>query len=120
MEEKQYICTQDSKGKPTYREATEEELAAMQPQPLTWHYAECPLRITFSDEVKATWLRKHQEDDILDNHPSIRAILKYMKSLGNKRVTENAETHIYLEEIYPEHRAIIEAEGAIIETKPII
>ena len=117
--EKQYICYQKS-GKPAFREATEEELAKMQPHPIEWHYAECPLRITFSDEVKATWLRKHQEDNILDNHPNIRAILKYMKSLGNKRVAENGETHIYLEEIYPEHRAIIEAEGAIIETKPII
>lgn len=91
---------------------------ALQTEPMIWHYDECPIRITISDDVKQIWLRKYQEDDILDNNPEINGIFQYMKSLRKKRIAENGQTHIYLEEIYPEHRAIIESNGAIIETKP--
>ena len=118
MATKQYISYQKD-GKPAYREATPEELASMQPEPLTWHYSECPIRITIPDEVRKEWLKKNQEDDILGIYPDISAILKYMKGLGKKRVILNGAIHIYLEEIYPEHRAVIEANGGLIENKPI-
>lgn len=117
--EKKYICIQDEKGKPSYREATPEELAAMQPQAIEWHYPECPIRIIFSDKTKENWLNKYKENEILGTYPEVAGLLEYVKQMSTKKVTLNGETHIYLEEIYPEHRAIIEANGAIIEPKPI-
>lgn len=102
-----------------YIPLTDNELAAMQPQPIDWHYAECPIRITFSDETKTDWLNKYKENEVLGTYPLIATLLEYVKQMSTKRIAVNGETHIYLEEIYPEHREIIEANGAIVETKPI-
>lgn len=99
-------------------ELTPNELDAMQPQLDEWHYPECPIRVTFTDEVKLMWLDKYKENELLGTYPEITAILKYMKGLNKKSVTHNGDIHIYLEEIYPEHRAIIEGNGGQIEKKP--
>ena len=115
--EKHYICYQKD-GKPAYREATPEELATMQPAPIEWHYDDCNYRVTFTDETKKVWLDKYKENELLGNYPEIGALLDYVKNMSSKRVAINGTTHIYLEEIYPEHQAIIEANGAVVEIKP--
>ena len=99
--------------------STIDDDAAMQ-STITWHYEECPIRVTFSDEIKLMWLDKYKENELLGTYPEISALLDYVKLMSSKRVVVNGETHIYLEEIYPEHKAIIESNGAIIETKPVI
>ena len=119
MGKKQYISYQDKHGNAKFREATTEELAAIAPQSMTWHYTECPLRITFSDETKHTWLAKYQENELLGTYPDISALLDYVKGMTDRRVAFNGETHIYLEEIYADHKAIVEKYGGVIEYKPI-
>lgn len=52
-------------GKLSYRETTLEELATMQIQPIEWHYQECSIRITFTDDVKANWLNRYKEFEVL-------------------------------------------------------
>lgn len=85
---------------------------------ITWHYPECPIRVTFSDDIKLMWLDKYKENELLGTYPEISALLDYVKLMSSKRVAVNGETHIYLEEIYDEHKAIIESNGGVIEYKP--
>lgn len=99
-------------------ELTPNELDAMQPQLDEWHYPECPIRVTFTDEVKLMWLDKYKENELLGTYPEISALLDYVKLMSSKRVAVNGETHIYLEEIYDEHKEIIERNGGVIEYKP--
>ena len=114
------ICYQDKLGKPASREATPEELAAMQTtEPIIWHYPELPIRVEISYEVKSTWLLKKSEHDILGNYPEIAGLLEYVKSMSSTTIVSNGALHVYLSEIYPQHRYIIELNGAVIETKPL-
>lgn len=117
--ETQYIGYQDKSGKPAYREATFEELADIQTtQPIVWHYPELPIRVEISNELKAQWLLKKSEHDILGDYPEIAGLLDYVKSMSSTTIVSNGALHVYLSEIYPQHKAIIENNGAIVEYKP--
>lgn len=100
-------------------ELTHEELAAMQTnETIVWHYPELPIRVEISNETKSQWLLKKSEHDILGNYPEIAGLLEYVKSMSSTTIVSNGALHVYLKEIFPEHRYIIESNGGIIETKP--
>ena len=122
--EKQYICYQKS-GKPAFREATEEELAKMQPEPLTWH-KEKPFRVTVNNEVWKDWFTKKRDHaDYLELtgqqlYPDLIALLDVVKSIDNTNIVNDSEnTYVYLDEVFDYHMPIISKYNAIVETKPI-
>ena len=123
--ENKYICIQDEKGKPSYREATPEELAAMQPQPIEWH-REKPFRVTVNNEVWKDWFAKKRDNaDYLELtgqqlYPDLIALLDVVKSIDNANIVNDSEnTYVYLDEVFDYHIPIISKYNAIVETKPI-
>ena len=124
--EKQYICYQDKSGKPAYREATPEELAAMQTtQPIVWH-KEKPFRITVNNEVWKDWFAKKRDHaDYLELtgqelYPDLMALLDVVKGIDNSNIVNDSEnTFVYLDEVFDYHLPIIAKYNAIVETKPI-
>lgn len=118
------IATQDDKGKPTYREATTEELAAMQPHPIEWH-CEKPFRVTVNNDTWKGWFaKKRDHDDYLELtglqlYPDLIALLEVVKSIDNSNiVNDDNNTYVYLDEVFDSHLPIISKYGAIVEQKP--
>ena len=123
--EKQYISYQDKSGKPAYREATPEELAAMQPHPIDWH-REKPFRVTVNNEVWKDWFaKKRDHNDYFELtgqqlYPDLIALLDVVKSIDNSNIVNDSEnTYVYLDDVFDYHLPIISKYGAIVETKPI-
>ena len=121
---KQYICYQKD-GKPAYREATPEELAAMQPQQTKWH-SEKPFRVTVNNEVWKDWFTKKRDHaDYLELtgqqlYPDLIALLDVVKSIDNTNIVNDSEnTYVYLDEVFDSHVPIISKYNAIVEQKPI-
>lgn len=120
------IATQDDKGKPSYREATPEELTAMQTtQPIVWH-KEKPFRVTVNNEVWKDWFAKKRDHaDYLELtgqqlYPDLIALLDVVKSIDNSNIVNDSEnTYVYLDEVFDSHVPIISKYNAIVETKPI-
>lgn len=69
--ESKYICYQKS-GKPVYREASAEELAAIQPEQIVWHNELKPFRVTVSNDVWKDWFAKKRDhaDYLEPNRPA--------------------------------------------------
>ena len=124
MATKQYISYQDKSGKPAFREATAEELTAMQPQPIEWH-REKPFRVTVNNEVWKDWFAKKRDHaDYLELtgqqlYPDLIALLDVVKSIDNTNIVNDSEnTYVYLDEVFDYHLPIIAKYGAIVEPKP--
>ena len=123
---KQYICYQDKSGKPAYREATPEELAAMQTsEPIVWH-KEKPFRVLVSNETWKDWVaKKRDHNDYFELtgqqlYPDLIALLDVVKSIDNSNIVNDSEnTFVYLDEVFDYHLPIIAKYNAIVETKPI-
>ena len=120
-----YICYQDENGNPAYREATEEELVAMQPIRLTWHKEIKPFRVTVSNETWREWFQKKR--DHLDYfeltgqelYPDLLGLLEIVKTIDNSNIINDEQTtYIYLDEVYNEHLAIINKYGGNVEQMP--
>lgn len=125
METKQVICIQRKDGKPAFREATAEELAALQPQPIEWH-CEKPFRVTVNNDVWKDWFAKKRDHaDYLELtgqqlYPDLIALLDVVKSIDNTNIVNDSEnTYVYLDEVFDYHIPIISKYNAIVETKPI-
>ena len=124
--EKKYICIQDKKGKPAFREATPEELAPMQTtQPIVWH-KENPFRIVVTNETWKDWFAKKRDHaDYLELtgqelYPDLMALLDIVKSIDNSNIVKDDQnTYVYLDEVFDYHLPIIAKYNAIVETKPI-
>ena len=119
------IATQDNKGQPIYREATSEELAAMQPHPTEWH-REKQLRVTVNNEVWKDWFAKKRDHaDYLELtgqllYPDLIALLDIVKSIDNSNIVKDEQnTYVYLDEVFDIHKAIIAKYNATIELNPI-
>ena len=119
------ICYQDKAGKPAYKEATPEELAALQPQPIEWH-CEKPFRVTVNNDVWKGWFSKKRDHaDYLELtgqqlYPDLIALLDVVKSIDNSNIVNDSEnTYVYLDEVFDYHIPIISKYNAIVETKPI-
>lgn len=119
------ICYQEN-GKPAIREASAEELAAMQPQPITWH-KEKPFRVTVNNEVWKDWFSKKRDHaDYLELtgqqlYPDLIALLDVVKSIDNSNIVNDSEnTYVYLDEVFDYHLTIIAKYNAIVEQNPII
>lgn len=123
--EKQYICYQGKDGKPAFREATTEELAAMQPiQLVTWHVASRPIRVIITSDVMREWLtKKRNHEDVLaltgqSVFPELVAVVGIVQSISNEFIRyENECLYVYLETLEDIHRAIVEGNGGVIEVK---
>ena len=120
------ICYQDKTGKPVYREATPEELTAMQPPAITWHKEVKPFRVTVSNEVWKDWFAKKRDHaDYLELtgqqlYPDLMALLDIVKSIDNTNIINyNDNTYVYLDEVFDYHIPIVSKYNAIVETKPI-
>ena len=118
------ICYQKD-GKPAFRDATAEELAAMQPQPTEWHN-EKPFRVTVNNDVWKDWFAKKRDHaDYLELtgqqlYPDLIALLDVVKGIDNSNIVNDAEnTYVYLDEVFDYHFPIISKYNAIVETKPI-
>ena len=123
---KKKIYYQDKNGKPAFREATAEELAALQPQPIEWH-REKPFRVTVNNEVWKDWFsKKRDHDDYLELtgqqlYPDLIALLDVVKSIDNANIVNDSEnTYVYLDEVFDCHLPIISKYGAIVEPKLIV
>ena len=121
-----FIVYQDKNGKPAYREATPEELAAMQPEPLIWHKELKQFRVTVNNEVWKDWFAKKRDHaDYLELtgqqlYPDLMALLDVVKSIDNSNIVNDSEnTYVYLDEVFDYHLPIIAKYNAIVETKPI-
>ena len=124
--EKKYICIQDEKGKPAFREATHKELASMQPEQIVWHNELKPFRVTVNNDVWKDWFQKKRDHaDYLELtgqqlHPDLMALLDVVKSIDNTNIVNDSEnTYVYLDEVFDYHMPIISKYNAIVETKPI-
>ena len=124
METKQVICIQRNDGKPAFREATAEELAALQPQPIEWH-KEKPFRVTVNNDVWKDWFAKKRDHaDYLELtgqqlYPDLIALLDVVKSIDNTNiVNDDNNTYVYLDEVFDYHIPIISKYNAIVEQKP--
>ena len=121
---KQYICYQDKSGKPAYREATPEELAALQPQPIEWH-CEKPFRVTVNNDVWKDWFsKKRDHTDYLELtgqqlYPDLIALLEVVKAIDNSNIVNDSEnTYVYLDEVFDAHKVIIAKYSGIVEPRP--
>jgi len=94
-----YICYQDENGNPAYREATEEEIAAMQamPEKSDWLH-DYPLRIV-APKTLALDYPQFYVWFMLNDLP--------MEKLGDN-------VHIYINEIMPEHQSLIDSLNGVI------
>ena len=119
------ICYQEN-VKPAFREASAEELAAMQTtQPIVWH-KEKPFRVTVNNDVWKGWFSKKRDHaDYLELtgqqlYPDLIALLDVVKSIDNSNIVNDSEnTYVYLDEVFDYHIPIISKYNAIVETKPI-
>ena len=120
------ICYQDKLGKPAYREATPEELAAMQTSEATIWHREKSFRVTVNNEIWKDWFAKKRDHaDYLELtgqqlYPDLIALLDVVKSIDNTNIVNDSEnTYVYLDEVFDYHIPIISKYNAILETKPI-
>ena len=119
------ICYQEN-GKPAFREASAEELAAMQPEPLIWHKETKLFRVAVNNE---TWndlfAKKRDHADYLELtgqqlYPDLIVLLDVVKGIDNSNIVNDSEnTFVYLDEVFDYHLPIIAKYNAIVETKPI-
>jgi len=123
--ETQYICYQGKDGKPAYRKATAEELAAMQPEQIVWHNELKPFRVTVSNDVwKDLFAKKRDHADYLELtgqqlYPDLIALLDVVKGINNSNIVNDSEnTYVYLDEVFDYHLPIIAKYNAIVELKP--
>ena len=124
MDEK-YIAFQDENGNPIYREATEEEIADMQPVQLTWHEENKQFRVTVGNEIWRDWFQKKRDHfDYLELtgkelYPELVGLLEVVKTIDNSNIINDGQTtYIYLDEVYNEHLAIINKYGGNVEQMP--
>ena len=112
-------------GKLTFKELSEEELAASQLNTPIWH-KEKPFRVTVNNDVWKDWFAKKRDHaDYLELtgqqlYPDLIALLDVVKSIDNTNIVNDREnTYVYLDEVFDYHLPIISKYVAIIETKPI-
>jgi len=122
--ETQYICYQGKDGKPAYRKATAEELAALQPEQIVWHNELKPFRVTVSNDVwKDLFAKKREHVDYLELtgielYPDLVMLLEVVKTISTTNIiNDGVNTFIYLDEVLDIHRPIITKYGAFIENK---
>ena len=120
------ISYQDKSGKPAYREATPEELAAMQTsEPIVWH-KEKPFRVLVSNETWKDWFAKKRDHaDYLELtgqqlYPNLIALLDVVMMIDNENIVKDEiNTYVYLDEVFDYHLPIIKEYGATVEPKTL-
>ena len=82
-----------------------------------WHVPERSIRLVLTDEVKTRLLTLRQEHELLGTQPEVAMLVEYVRTIVTPTITEGTTTYIYLEELYPEHEALLNKYGVIIERK---
>jgi len=82
-----------------------------------WHVAERSIRLVLTDVVKTWLLILRQEHEVLGTQPEVAMVVEYVRTIVAPTTTEGTTTYIYLEELYPEHEALLNRYGVIIERK---
>jgi hypothetical protein len=82
-----------------------------------WHDETKPIQLIISDELKKEWILKNQENEFLGNYPEIAQLLSSVKSINCPKVQEKGNLYLYLNEIYPDHEAILKSFSVIINKK---
>lgn len=85
-----------------------------------WHVAERSIRLVLTDDVKTRLLILRQEHEVLGTQPEVAMLVEYVRTIVTPTITEGTTTYIYLEELYPEHEALLNKYGVIIERKQIV
>ena len=119
------VCYLDSNGKTAYREATEEELAAMQTNELIIWHKEKPFRVLVNNETWKDWFEKKRDHaDYLELtgqllYPNLIALLDVVKMIDNENIVKDEiNTYVYLDEVFDYHLPIIKEYGATVEPRP--
>lgn len=84
-----------------------------------WHELSKPIQLVIPEEVRKELIIKHNEDLIIGSYPAVTSILDYVKTLVAHKVMVNGSLYIYLDEIYNEHKQLLEACGVEINYKQI-
>lgn len=93
------------------------EVEDLTPEPYDWHVSERPIRLVLTEEVKTRLLTLRQEQELLGTQPEVAMLVEYVRTIVTPTITEGTTTYIYLEELYPEHEALLNKYGVIIERK---
>lgn len=108
----------DKKGVLIYIDMTpQEEMEYLANNNPIWHDENRHIQVIISEYIKRELLVLNQEHDILGNHPDVAMLLAYVKTISASSVNEDGNLYIYLNEIYPEHKAFLESFGIQINHK---
>jgi hypothetical protein len=100
--------TQDKNGDFIYTEVADEMIELI---PTDWHNSNKNIRVVLNLECLRSLNIKKEF-----NEP-INQLYTYFKNNDLQKVEFNDSLYIYLDELYPEHRVLIEQNGGVIETK---
>lgn len=118
--ENQYIGYQDKSGKPAYREATDAELATIQPSIINWHKDTKNARVCFPVETYNANLQKLLAHNLgLENHLFLEALVVAVQNGAFIRVDADGMVYYYCEYVEEVDEAIIMNYGGYVELKPI-
>lgn len=88
-----------------------------------WHDSNRNIRVTFFKNIWANLLMQKVQATEMQNAtginpaPEITTLFTLLQSVSDHLVIEDECVHIYLEELYPEHKEMIESIGGIITVK---
>ena len=86
-----------------------------------WHKPNRPIRLTFFRTIwTSLFLKKVEATEMLNTtgvnpHPEITLLFQLFSQLADHVVFDNEYVHIYLEELYDEHRDLIESVGGVVK-----
>lgn len=91
---------------------------------LVWHISARVIRVVIPQWLVADWLeKKHRHEAVLaltgtELHPQLVGIINLVQSISNEYIVyDNGNLYIYLEELYSDHKLILQQNGVTIETK---
>lgn len=85
-----------------------------------WHDDNKLIRVIISDTVLNDWFNISTKDQIMARVSEVSVLLEYYKLNTMEVVEENKLNYIYLNELFPEHKLLLEKHGAVVEDKVIV
>lgn len=93
----------------------------VEPEGAGWHKPERPIRLTF---FRGAWsslfMKKVEATEMqaatgVNPYPEVTGLFELFTQLSEHVVFEDEYVHIYLEELYDEHKAVVESVGGIVK-----
>lgn len=94
-----------------------EELSSPIDVPTNWHDSTKNLRVIISDSVLNSWISIAAKDELMNRQTEVTMLLAYYKANSLTVIEESNLNYLYLDEIFPEHEAILKNNGGIIESR---